>query len=144
MLAVMTILLSVGVSVSSVPFDGLTIYNPNHGMNQDTTFLINNEGEVINSWTGADKIASTPYLLPGGELLRPCRAMLKPPMDGGAMHGGRIQRFAYDGTLLWDFWLLDENNQPHHDICPMPNGNVLLLAWERKTQAQGQALGRQN
>jgi len=30
----------------------------------------------------------------------------------------------------------------HHDIEPMPNGNVMLLAWERKTTREGLMAGR--
>ena len=64
--------------------------------------------------------------------------------NGGPAIGGRIQKFSYEGEVLWDFTFGDQNNQPHHDICPMPNGNVLIVAWEKKTQAEGIAAGRQN
>ena len=124
----------------SVPFDGITVYNPNNGPNTNRTILINNDGDLLNEWIGADRISGTPYLLPGGELLRPCRVTGK----NGPEIGGRIQKFSYEGEVLWDFTFGDENNQPHHDICPMPNGNVLILAWDIKTQAEGAAAGRQN
>ena len=130
-------------ALASVPFDGLTLFNSTMGNGINSTTLINNDGDVVQQWAGLSPIASTPYLLQGGELLRPCRVQPTPPMTGAA-YGGRVQRFAFDGTLLWDFTFSDENNQPHHDICAMPNGNVLLIAWERKTQQEGQAVGRQN
>ena len=122
------------------PYDGITLYNANNGPDSDRTVLINNNGDLLNEWIGADRIANTPYLLPGGELLRPCRASGK----NGPAPGGRIQKFSYEGEVLWDFIFGDENNQPHHDICPMPNGNVLIVAWDKKTQAEGAAAGRQN
>lgn len=131
------------LGIGLVPFDGVTIYNVNNGPDSNRTILINNDGDLLNEWIGADRIASTPYLLPGGELLRPCKVSGNIPMNGAAV-GGRIQRFSYEGELLWDFTFSDQNNQPHHDICPMPNGNVLIVAWERKTQAEGVAVGRQN
>lgn len=121
------------------PYEGYTIYNT---LMSNTTVLVDMDGNQVHSWTGARPIASTPYLFPGGELLRPCRAQ-NIQMSGSAA-GGRIQRIALDGSILWDYTFSDANNQPHHDICPMPNGNILLVAWERKTQAQGQAMGRQN
>ena len=129
--------------VAAVPFDGLTLYNTTQGPSSNRTVLINNDGDVVHEWVELDAIASTPYLFQGGELLRPCRVFPTPPMNGAAI-GGRIQRFSLNGEVLWDFTFFDENNQPHHDICPMPNGNVLILAWERKTQQEGQAVGRQN
>ena len=126
-----------------VPYDGITLFNDNNGPDSQRTILIDNDGQVINEWFGDGAIASTPYLLQGGDLLRPCRAQGNIPMNGAAV-GGRVQRFSYDGDVLWDFTFSDQNNQPHHDICAMPNGNVLIIAWERKTQSQGQSVGRQN
>ena len=102
---------------SLVPFDGITLYSANNGSDSNRTILINNDGDLLNEWIGADRIAGTPYLLPGGELLRPCRV----PSKNGAAIGGRIQKFSYEGEVLWDFIFGDQNNQPHHDICPMPN-----------------------
>ena len=125
------------------PYDGITLFNDNNGPDSQRTILIDNDGQVINEWFGDGAIASTPYLLQGGDLLRPCRVQGSIPMNGAAV-GGRVQRFSYDGDVLWDFTFSDQNNQPHHDICAMPNGNVLMVAWERKTQSQGQSMGRQN
>jgi len=138
------IILVLAGSLTAAPaFDGLTLFNTTMGNGSNRTILINNDGQTVQQWTGLAPIASTPYLLPGGELLRPCRVQPPPPMTGAA-YGGRVQRFAFDGTLLWDFTFSDENNQPHHDICAMPNGNVLIVAWDRKTQQEGQAAGRLN
>jgi len=33
------------------------------------------------------------------------------------------------------------NYVSHHDICPLPNGNVLLIAYERRTAAETTAMG---
>ena len=121
------------------PYEGYTLYNT---LTSTTTVMVDMDGDVVHTWVGAHSIASTPYLFQGGELLRPCRAQ-NVQMTGAAA-GGRIQRIALNGTILWDYTFSDANNQPHHDICPMPNGNVLIVAWERKTQAQGQGMGRQN
>jgi hypothetical protein len=58
--------------------------------------------------------------------------------------GGRIQLIDWDGTVLWDYRYLDDDHHQHHDIELMPNGNVLLIAWERKSQAEAIAAGRQS
>jgi len=122
-------------------YDGYVLYNPL--MNSTTTYLVDNSGNIIHTWEGASGIASTPYLFKGGDLLRPCRAPGDIAMNGAAL-GGRIQRISIDGEILWDFIFSDENNQPHHDICPMPDGNVLIVAWDRHTQAEAAARGRIN
>jgi len=53
-----------------------------------------------------------------------------------------VQRIALDGKLLWDFPWADERRCQHHDIEPLPNGHVLLIAWEKKTRAEVLAAGR--
>jgi len=136
-------ILQLCISIAVVPYDGITLYNAINGSNSNRTVLIDNNGNQLQEWIGANSIASTPYLLQGGELLRPCKASGMVPMNGAAV-GGRIQKFSYDGDVLWDFTFSDQYNQPHHDICPMPNGNVLLIAWELKTQSEGTAAGRVN
>ena len=131
----------VGDSMPGDPYEGYTLYNQLMGSN--TTYLVDMDGGVVHTWLGSGSIASTPYLFKGGDLLRPCRVQGQVPMNGAAV-GGRIQRIALDGEILWDYRFSDQNNQQHHDICPMPNGNVLLVAWERRTQAEAAAVGRTN
>ena len=140
---VLEFFLQLCIATAVVPYDGITLYNAINGPNSNRTILIDNDGNQLQEWIGASNIASTPYLLQGGELLRPCKASGMIPMNGAAV-GGRIQKFTYDGDVLWDFTFSDQHNQPHHDICPMPNGNVLLIAWELKTQSEGTAAGRLN
>jgi hypothetical protein len=122
-------------------YEGYTLYNQLMGSN--TTLLVDMDGNTVHSWEGASPIASTPYLFQGGDLLRPCRAPGQISMNGAAA-GGRVQRISIDGEILWDYIFSDANNQPHHDICPMPNGNVLLVAWERRSQEEASAFGRNN
>jgi hypothetical protein len=62
---------------------------------------------------------------------------------GGAL-GGRIQECAGSGNLTWDYVSSNNDRTQHHDVRPMPNGNVLLIAWDRKTQQQAIAAGRVN
>ncbi|MDG2291034.1 MAG: aryl-sulfate sulfotransferase [Phycisphaerales bacterium] len=123
--------------------DGYTLFNTLQGPQAYQTTLIDNDGTIVHQWICESSVASTPYLLPGGELIRPARAPGIIYLDGAAW-GGLIQRIALDGSVLWEFTFSDENNQQHHDICPMPNGNVLLVAWERKSEAEFASLGRQD
>jgi hypothetical protein len=54
---------------------------------------------------------------------------------------GAVQKVAWSGTVLWDFVYSTTGYCSHHDIHQMPNGNVLLIAYERKTAAQVTAAG---
>ena len=56
--------------------------------------------------------------------------------------GGRIQEFTWDGELVWDYVFPTGKYLPHHDITKMPNGNVLAIAYEKKTAEQSTAAGR--
>jgi hypothetical protein len=117
---------------------GYTLLAP---ANSTTTYLINMEGRVVKTWQADCKPGHSAYLLPNGNLLR-AGAVVNPLMlvFGGA--GGRIQEYSWDGELLWDYTLADDTHLGHHDICPLPNGNVLLLVWEQKTREEAIAAGR--
>jgi len=133
-------------------FRGYSLIAP---MNSTTTYLVDMDGLVVRSWKSEYSPAMSAYLLENGHLLRPGAARggfggrggggfggRGGGGFGGPGSGGRIQEFDWDGTLLWDYSLSTEKNHPHHDICPMPNGNVLVIAWDKKTSAEAIAAGR--
>jgi len=100
------------------------------------------DGTVVHTYTHDGPHGRSSYLLDDDTLLLP---VLDPNGQfpfGGA--GGRIQRIDLDENVLWDFYLSDSDFQQHHDLEPVPNGNVLVIAWERKTAAEAEALGKTN
>jgi hypothetical protein len=113
-----------------------TLYNSG-----TTTLLVDtaNTTTTIKTWTHATKTGYSSYLMPGGILWRTVTR------SGNSFSGGpicgQVQKIAYDGTLLWDFVYSTTTYCTHHDICPMPNGNVLLIAYESKTAAEVTAAG---
>ncbi|MFC1573215.1 aryl-sulfate sulfotransferase, partial [Candidatus Eisenbacteria bacterium] len=120
------------------PYEGETLVSP---MTTTTTHLIDMDGASHKTWHGADRPASMAYLLADGSILRPCRHPEGAFM--GAAAGGRVQRIDADDTVVWDYLFSTDDYQQHHDIEPMPNGNVLVVAWERKTNVEAIAAGRQ-
>ncbi|MFO7638829.1 MAG: aryl-sulfate sulfotransferase [bacterium] len=120
-------------------FDGLTLYN---SLYSRTTRLVANDGQTVNSWTCATNIAYMPYLMPDSTLWRP--GVYSGASMRGGVYGGLIERYNWDGDIIQNFLWSGPNHQQHHDIEPMPNGNVLVLAWERKTQTEARAMGRVN
>ena len=62
------------------------------------------------------------------------------PGGGGA--GGGVQKVEWDGTVVWDFRYNTNGDLSHHDVKSLPNGNVLLIAWETKTRTEAIAAGR--
>ncbi len=48
-----------------------------------------------------------------------------------AGRGGRIEEVDPDGDIVWRFDYADDEVMQHHDLEPLPNGNVLFIVWER-------------
>ncbi|MDA7510474.1 aryl-sulfate sulfotransferase [Verrucomicrobia bacterium] len=115
---------------------GYVLYSPGAGF----SFLVNREGEVVHSWESELKPNSM-YLLPNGNLLRGGLEP-DPPVFKGGGQGGRIQEFSWEGELLWDWKYANEEHLLHHDIEPLPNGNVLAIAWEAKSAQETNQAGR--
>jgi hypothetical protein len=108
-------------------------------MNSTRTHLIDIEGRVVRTWM-SNYPALCAYLLDNGHLLR--AGTQRMGSFGGPGSAGRIQEFTWEGEVLWDYLLSTERNHPHHDICPMPNGNVLVIAWDKKNTEEAIAAGR--
>jgi len=106
----------------------------------NTTYLVDTTSKVVHTWSHNSGGASMPYLMKDGTLLRPGKASVGSLSGGGA--GGLIQRIDWDGKVLRSWVYSNDTVRQHHDIEPMPNGNVLLIAWEKKTRQQAEAAGR--
>ncbi|MBT3390701.1 MAG: arylsulfotransferase (ASST) [Chloroflexi bacterium] len=104
------------------------------------TYLMNRAGAALYTWTSNYTPGNAVYLLENGNLLRTGMVRNGAFDVGGA--GGVVQEIAPDSSIVWEYRLADENAQLHHDIEPLPNGNILMIAWERKTQAEAIAAGR--
>lgn len=121
--------------------DGYVLWGGMFGHDQ---YLMNNCGEVVHTWVGDGvTLGNSMYLLEDGTLLRCAKADTathSPINEGGG--GERIQLVDWDGTVTWDFIYYDDEKRLHHDIAPMPNGNVLAIAWVRKDLATSIQAGR--
>jgi hypothetical protein len=56
--------------------------------------------------------------------------------------GGLLERFDWDGNKTWEFAYDSPTHLAHHDFEVMPNGNILLIAWELKAEAEATQAGR--
>ena len=103
------------------------------------TNLIDQNNTVVKFWTHTRSGGYSVYLLPNGDLMRPATSTGS-TINGGAA-AGIVQKYSWSGSLIWEYTYSSNTYRTHHDICPMPNGNVLLIAWEVKTGAQALAAG---
>ncbi len=108
--------------------------------NSTTVSLLDTNNAVIKAWTGlSGNTGYACYVTEGGTLWRTVKATGASFTGGGIC--GRIQKIAYDGTLLFDYQINTPEMITHHDICPMPNGNVMVIVYHKKIAAQVQAAG---
>ena len=120
-------------------FIGYNLLNP---MMSSNTYLMDNAGKIVNKWE-CDSPGQAAYLLPNGHLLRCLTSGLggnRTFHAGGA--GGRIQEYTWDGELVWDYEYANDDHLLHHGVEYMPNGNILMIAWERKKVDETVASGR--
>jgi hypothetical protein len=116
--------------------DGQILYAP---MWSTTTYLIDSTGTVNHSWSSSFFPGVAVWWLGDGTILRTIRVGVGP---GGGGAGGGVQKILWDGTVVWDFRYNTDGVLSHHDVKSLPNGNVLLIAWETKTKAEAIAAGR--
>lgn len=120
--------------------DGYTLFYP---ADQHTVFLVDNCGRLVHSWTDTLHTPSNAvYLLENGDLLRCGKraGVVNTVMQRGGA-GEMVDRRSWSGELLWRYTYNSQTVRMHHDVEPMPNGNVLIIAWEYKTLAEAAAVG---
>lgn len=122
----------------SLAYNGYTLFCPSA---YETSYLIDNCGEVVNTWESAYQPGLTGYLLPNGNLLRAARTNTNINFTAGGA-AGRIELFDWDGNLLWYFDYSDSIKCTNHDLQALPNGNVLVLSFYDITGDTAIALGR--
>ncbi len=106
------------------------------------TYLYDNEGRVVRSWTSEYGGHSVAYLLDNGHLFRVAEAPDRDKSFQGPAAGGRIQEFNWNGELVWDYVYHSDKRLPHHDAIKLPNGNALLVCWEKIDAQEAIARGR--
>ena len=130
------------VFINAQVYNGYTLFTPMSAFDDNaTTYLMNNDYEFLNTWTHDQGPASMPYLLQDSSIIYPYRVPF-PTMSAGGVGGG-IQKQSWDGEILWEYEFANEQYQHHHDVEPLPNGNILIIVWEKKTAQEAYDMGRE-
>jgi hypothetical protein len=117
--------------------DGYVLFAPNNG---NTTYLIDKCGKQVKTWNSTYKPGQSVYLLNDGTLLHTGLTTNTTFNAGGK--GGVIEKIDWNGNVTWSYTISDATKCQHHDAKILPNGNVLVIAWEKKTNTQAIAIGR--
>ncbi|MGB0896724.1 MAG: arylsulfotransferase family protein [Flavobacteriaceae bacterium] len=100
-------------------YDGYTLFTPE---SNNDVYLVNNCGEMVNKWTFNEKPGLTCYLLENGNLLRAGR--------------NNLEIRDWNNIVVWTFDMQLAGYNQHHDIEPLPNGNILCLLNKEYTAAE--------
>lgn len=122
----------------SLSFNGYTLVCP---VAYETSYLIDNCGEVVNTWQSAYQPGLAGYLLPNGNLLRSAATNNNISFRAGGA-AGRVELFDWDGNLIWYYDYSDSVKCSNHDVQALPNGNVLMLAFYDIGENTAIALGK--
>jgi hypothetical protein len=123
------------ISNTSNAYNGYTLFTSNK-----KSFLINNCGEVIHEWVSTFNPGNSVYLLANGNLLRAGRTESVDITFGG--QGGVIELYSWEGVLIWQYYYDTPEYRQHHDIFPMQNGNILILAAKVMSNSEAIQAGR--
>lgn len=123
----------------STAFNGYTLFAPTA---HHTTYLIDNCGEVVNTWMSNYNPGIVAYLLEDGHLLRTANISNPAFVAGGS--GGGLELFNWEGDLVWSYEYSNDLYHQHHDVEMLENGNILVLAWEFISQEEAITNGREN
>jgi hypothetical protein len=118
-------------------FNGYTLFAP---LSYTTTYLINNQGKLVHSWESEYLPGLAVYLGNDGYLYR----SINTPDCTGVMVklGGGVEKLDWNGAVVWQYKYVNDKHRAHHDIEVLPNGNVLIIAWEPKDSSESVAAGR--
>lgn len=105
--------------------DGYTLFSPQQN---NEVFLINNCGEKVHQWTFTETPGATCYFLENGNLLR-----------AGKDH---LEIRDWSNQIVWNYATTANGIAQHHDIEPLPNGNILCIVTDLYSKAIMTAQGR--
>lgn len=120
-------------------FNGYALYNE---LNQNTTYLIDQNGNIAHSWSNSTSCNYAVRLKEDGNIVR--GAVYSGNQLNGAAVGGKIQEIDPSGNVVWEYVYSGSDHVSHHDFEVLPNGNVILTAWEVKSVAELTQAGYDN
>jgi hypothetical protein len=127
-------------NTSGESFDGYILFTP---WLSKKTFLLDNNGEVVNQWKSRYLRGIPVYLLENGNLLRADTNIIRTPpqffFTGGCT--GQVEMFDWEGNVIWNFIFVNLTHCLHNDIEPLPNGNILMSVWEYKRYTEAINVG---
>lgn len=105
--------------------EGYTLFTPQRN---NEVFLMDNCGQKIHQWTFTESPGATCYLLPNSNLLRAGK--------------DNLEIRDWNNNIVWSYPTTANGIAQHHDIEPLPNGNILCIVSDIYTLANITSEGR--
>ena len=94
-----------------------------------SAYLNTKKGERLKTWDFDLNLGNDLKLMPDGSII----GIFKPEnvsfSFGG--YGGILRKYNPDGALAWEYEVNNKTELMHHDFDVLPNGNILILVWEK-------------
>ena len=94
-------------------------------LDSNTTYLIDAAGNVRHTWPGSSVPNYSVYALENGSIVR--------TVDNINKGTTGVEIIDWNGTVVWRFEYYSTQYMLHHDIKPLPNGNILMISYDYKT-----------
>ncbi|MFK7750317.1 MAG: aryl-sulfate sulfotransferase [Kordia sp.] len=104
--------------------------------------ILDKTGQVVHEFTFDNVLGNDLEILPNGKLLGIFKDTSTEIQFGGS--AGIVRILDFNGNVEWEYILNNADFVLHHDVEMLPNGNVLLLVWERILEADAALQGSVN
>jgi hypothetical protein len=129
--------LTLSIISNAQTFDGYALYNDG---GENNAYLIDKNGSIVHTWNCAETANYATLLKDNGNIIR--GAEINNNTFMAPTTAGLIQELDANANVVWEYTYYGANTHiSHHDITLMPNGNVLLTAYEVKSVAELSAAG---
>ena len=102
-------------------------------------YVMNKNANLLHEWPLSNNIGNDAFLLPDARLLASLEADEPKITFGGK--GGQVQLVDKDGNIEWQFVYSSPLAETHHDVELLPNGNIIALVWELRTEEEAMEAG---
>ena len=120
-------------------YEGYTLFSP---ANTPSVYLMDNEGRIIHTWETEGKAGvMEAHLRDNGHLVVVAGPRDTPHTPERIMREGSIREYTWDNAFVWEYVFDGVRTQQHHAIDILPNGNILAIAWNKRTADKAAAMG---
>ena len=123
-------------------FNGVTLFSVSSGIGSSNTYVINNNYDVVNKWDHELSTIGIPHLNHDGSIILQFRSIEHSFGNSHGPIGGIFKKLDWHGNEVWSNNFFSNSFHSHHDFEVMPNGNILILGWEKKTYSEALNVGR--